>query len=231
VHVSLPQPNCAFSGGELTHHELRFWWHREKNLEKALDLLRDMKAQNIQPEVYTFTSLINVCEKKKDLSTYGSPHHPLIACPLLLRAWPTRDARVTRLAGTAMTLFGEMTRVHKILPNTITFNSLLNVCVEKRDLDKCMEVLGMMRQFHVPPNGVSFNALVSLCAKTGNVAKGMEILGMMKSAGVPADNLTFTLLITACRTWDGDDGNGSEVRNISETNEIFRYSLQEIVTH
>jgi pentatricopeptide repeat protein len=48
--------------------------YREKNLKKALDLLEEMKDENIQPNVYIYTSLINVCEKKRDLGTTHPPY-------------------------------------------------------------------------------------------------------------------------------------------------------------
>lgn len=52
--------------------------NREKNLRKALDLLEEMKDENIQPNVYIYTSLINVCEKKRDLGTTQPPFSFLI---------------------------------------------------------------------------------------------------------------------------------------------------------
>jgi len=109
-----------------------------------------------------------------------------------------------------MKLFDDMTRLYRIRPNTFTFNSLLNVCVEKRDLDRGMEVLALMRQHQVVPNTSTFNSLASLCAKTGNAAKGLELLATMKTTGVSPDNLTFTSLIAACRARDTEGNDAAD---------------------
>lgn len=105
-----------------------------------------------------------------------------------------------------MALFNDMTLTYKIKPNTLTFNSLINVCAEKRDLKKALELVSIMRQYRVPSTTSTFNSLYYMCAKTGDIAKGMEILQMMKTLDIPPDNRTFTALISACRTkHDSDD--------------------------
>lgn len=102
-------------------------------------------------------------------------------------------------AESAIKLFEDMTRVYRIEPNTVTFNALVNICVELKDLEKGLELLHMMPKFNVRPSTATFNTLASICAKTRDVEKGLELLRRMQTDGISPDNLTFTSLLSACR--------------------------------
>ena len=52
-----------------------------------------------------------------------------------------------------------------VVPNVITYSTLISACEKGNELERALEIFATMRQEGVVPNVVTYSALISACAK------------------------------------------------------------------
>ena len=98
----------------------------------------------------------------------------------------------------AKKIFGQM-KHKKVMPNEVTFNSLIDACTQNGDDEEAVRYLREMEEkYELWPNAVSYNSTISACEKASNWEKAIELLREMESHGVTPDFISFSSTISAC---------------------------------
>ncbi|OMO56867.1 hypothetical protein CCACVL1_26203 [Corchorus capsularis] len=83
--------------------------------------------------------------------------------------------------------------------SAISFNSLLNACIQSRQYDKVPHLFDEIPKKYpsVSPDKVSYGILIKSYCESGNPEKGIEVLREMERKGVEATAITFTTILNA----------------------------------
>ena len=161
----------------------------------AFDIMSTMVGRGIEPSIYTFNALMNVCAKSGGAG-YGE--------------------KILEICDSVLDMMTDAA----VEPDTITFTTMLDGCARAaafrggrggwtRGWEKGLEILKRMRERGVRPNALTFNILISICItgagtrRAGSwaeqaVGRGLAVLDMMKEEGVIPGADTYRQLISMC---------------------------------
>merc|ERR1719158_1434141 len=146
--------------------------------QKPWDLLDRMESNGLTPDRYTCSTLI------KGMHLSGCSVREIDRAMILLkRVGP--DALNSK--------DNDNTRLHEVL-----FNSMLDACVNARDLTRMAEVFGMMRECQVPVSAVTFGTLIKAFGQAGRLDRCKEVWAEMRRANVVPTAVTYGCYIDAC---------------------------------
>mmetsp|Transcript_25181 Transcript_25181/g.57908 ORF Transcript_25181/g.57908 Transcript_25181/m.57908 type:complete len:844 (-) Transcript_25181:13-2544(-) len=80
----------------------------------------------------------------------------------------------------------------------VIFNTLLDVCVTARDMDRLIEVFGMMQDFEVTISSVTLGTLIKAFGQSGRLARCHEVWQHMWATGIAPAIVTYGCFIDAC---------------------------------
>ncbi|GAX79992.1 hypothetical protein CEUSTIGMA_g7432.t1 [Chlamydomonas eustigma] len=180
----------------------------QQNVERALELVEDMRQRNIERNVHTYTALMNVCIKSGKLTlaldTYSA-----------MRQQQCIPNVVT--FNTLIDVYGKLGQWDKALavvasmkkegvqPVLRTYNTLIiacNMCGQPRE---ALNVYARLLSDGFAPNSTTYNALISAYGKVAQLDKALEIYQAMVRSNMDRSVITYSSLISACEKagqWD-----------------------------
>jgi pentatricopeptide repeat protein len=97
----------------------------------------------------------------------------------------------------AMGVLDEMA-AYSVLPDTATYNELINICVEGSDLGKAEGLLTAMEDRNLPPDATTFSTLIKGYGQAGNLSQALRCFDDMISAGVRPTTYVCNALADVC---------------------------------
>ncbi|KAI8474968.1 MAG: hypothetical protein J3K34DRAFT_465323 [Monoraphidium minutum] len=173
----------------------------QQNVDRAMELLGEMRTRGVERNVHTYTALMNVCIKCGKM-------------PAALEIFSNmRAERCTPNVVTYNTLIDvygklgqwdralgviKLMRSEGVVPALRTYNTLIiacNMCSQPREaLAVYQELLGE----NFTPNSTTYNALISAYGKLGQLDKVLEVYKDMVWKGLERSVITYSSLISAC---------------------------------
>merc|ERR1719453_1487245 len=87
-------------------------------------------------------------------------------------------------------------KTHKIMPNLITYSTLLKGHCQNGDMQKAFSLLEQIKQdAHLKPDEIMYNSLLDGCAQSNLVDEGLRLVEEMQSLGVSPSNFTLSILV------------------------------------
>ncbi|CAM6108523.1 unnamed protein product [Calypogeia fissa] len=83
-------------------------------------------------------------------------------------------------------------------PTLSSYNMLLSVCRDARDVDGGLRVLSAAENAGLKPDGILYTTLISTCAKAGNVEIAFKVYHDMETAGLKPTIETYGAMIDGC---------------------------------
>lgn len=160
----------------------------------AIRLIKKMKAEGIQPNVVTFSAVINACasasaqlSKKKDDGD---------------RSIDSDDVKTPMLK--ALKLLDAMrASTSSIPPNIVTYNAAIRACAEGMDLEGAFRLLRQLTDDGLEPTVVTFGSLMTACERVGNVKAASKVFRMVKEqseeSGIRLNEIIYGAAISCCR--------------------------------
>merc|ERR1719463_45398 len=145
---------------------------------KPWEILDRMEAFGLVPDRYTCSTLI------KGMHLSGCTVREIDRAMTLLKsvgpeALQSKD--------------NDNARLHEVL-----FNSMLDACVNARDLNRMAEVFAMMRDCKVPVSAVTFGTLIKAFGQASRLDRVREVWAEMRRASVRPTAVTYGCCIDAC---------------------------------
>jgi len=82
-----------------------------------------------------------------------------------------------------------------VLPDVVTFSTIIKGFCMSGDLDKGLELLANVKnKFNIQPDEVMFNSLLDGCAKQSRLEDALRLLDEMKACGVAPSNYTLSIV-------------------------------------
>ncbi|KAL7450846.1 hypothetical protein ACHAWC_002704 [Mediolabrus comicus] len=161
----------------------------------AMKLIQTMRQEGIQPNVVTFSAVINACAS---------------ASANLARKREEEDRSIgmeeVRLP---------MTRALKLLeamksptsttkPNIVTYNAAIRACAEGLNLAGAFNLLRQLKDDELEPTIVTYGSLMTACERVGDVEAASRVFRMVKEDNednddIQANEIIYGAAISCCR--------------------------------
>jgi pentatricopeptide repeat protein len=162
---------------------------KHKNLraiaKRPWELLEQLIELGLEPDRYTCSTIV----KGMHLSGVSGAEIDR-AVALLRRIGP--DALKSEGSGSVSAREGN-TRLVEVL-----FNTLLDICTSSQDLDRMVEIFGMMQGFNVVISAVTFGTLIKAFGQAGKLNRCHEVWKQMKGSTIVPTVVTYGCYIDAC---------------------------------
>lgn len=148
-------------------------------IDKALTIFADLKRKNIEPNEFTFSSLIKACANQASLEQ-GVQLHALVF-KYNLNQDPFVSSVIVDMYGKCGLLDQSIQAFNKISKaNEYAWNSLMGVFAHHGLGHEAIDVFNKMLVEKLKPNAVTFINLLNACSHSGLVKEGLSYFDSMK---------------------------------------------------
>ncbi|KAL8518168.1 hypothetical protein ACS0TY_009506 [Phlomoides rotata] len=146
--------------------------------ESAVRLIQDMLLEGFSPDIYTYSSLLNICG---DLpaTEWGKQTHCCIMKPGLHSNVVVGSALVDMYAKCGR--LNDARKTFDSLPrkNLVLWNAMIGGCAQHGFGTEALQIYDSMLRNGVKPNDVTFLAVLSSCGHVGALEEALHHLGSM----------------------------------------------------
>ncbi|ORZ08821.1 hypothetical protein BCR41DRAFT_424395 [Lobosporangium transversale] len=157
-----------------------------RNLRGAMDLYKRMMDESVEPDVWTYNTILNLLVDKL------SPLERNIMRKDDSNA--VTDEQIKEFVPKIDNLLQEM-KSRGIKPDVVTYGTLIRQYVVLRDIEQAEMLFHEMVKSGISPNSNAFNMLMNGFTIIDEMDKAVELFRRMPKYGVKADVVTFTTLI------------------------------------
>ncbi|CAN8311835.1 unnamed protein product [Cochlearia groenlandica] len=182
-------------------------------MNKAKDVIEDMKVYGLSPNVVSYNTIIDgYCKLggigkmykadtvlKEMVESKMSPN--LATFNILIDGFWKDD----NYQG-SVKVFKEML-AQDVKPNVITYNSLINGLCNEGKISEAIGMLDKMVSEGVEPNLITYNSLINGLCKNNMVIEALDMLVLVKGQGIVLTAKTYNMVIDAyCKSGKPEDG-------------------------
>jgi pentatricopeptide repeat protein len=146
--------------------------------QKPWELVARMEAAGLAPDRYTCSTLI------KGVHLSGCSVHEIDKAISILKNLGSEGLQCVD---------NDNARLAEVL-----FNTMLDACVNIRDLNRMIGVFTMMREYNVPISAVTFGTLIKAFSQAGKLQRCRTVWDEMRKATVKPTPVTYGCYIDAC---------------------------------
>eukprot|EP00879_Flechtneria_rotunda_P011542 GHRR01012056.1.p1 GENE.GHRR01012056.1~~GHRR01012056.1.p1 ORF type:complete len:1048 (+),score=392.88 GHRR01012056.1:336-3479(+) len=172
-----------------------------QQLQRALDLMAEMRTRGITCNVHTYSALMNVCIKCNEVGLVQQVYSQMIqegCTPNLVTYNTLIDLYVkTGQWQEAIKLLDKLEE-EGIQPEVRTYNTIITACNKSGKPEQGLKIYERMVVAGVKPSATTYTALISAYGKQGLVEKAMDIFADMVQKGCERNVITYSSLISAC---------------------------------
>lgn len=178
---------------------------REQQWEQAAELMRDMRAQGVRPDVICYTAAINACAKgrqvKKAMQLLEEMRLDGLKPDLI-----SYNALVGACARSghcklALQLVEEM-RLEGVHPDVITYNTAISACANGGMSECAIQLLREMPSHGLQPDIITYSATIDACSKdvsrSDHCKLALGLLEEMRENGLKPNVICYNAAMCAC---------------------------------
>lgn len=174
-----------------------------QHLRRALELVAEMKTQEISCNVHTYSALMNVCIKANEFDLALDVYQQLLS-----------EGQVPNIVtyNTLIDVYGKTGKWQEAIkvletieqqglePEVRTYNTVMIACnLNGRHLE-AVEVANRMRQAGVKPTSTTYQSWITAYAKSGQLDQAVKILKEMSRKGCEKIAALYSAVLSACET-------------------------------
>jgi pentatricopeptide repeat protein len=168
-------------------------------MDKALILFETMQKNDIQPDVYTFSTIVDgFCKTNRIEEGLNFINKMTTVQPNVFTYTTVIDACCAKLDMIKAEQVFETMKSKGIVPTIYTLNSFVKGYNRLDRMDKMSEKVREMKTYHIKPDNTTWNIMIDFYAKKGDIFTCLKIFNTMRLQGYVADRLTYNTLVIAC---------------------------------
>ncbi|KXZ56011.1 hypothetical protein GPECTOR_2g1563 [Gonium pectorale] len=172
-----------------------------QDVDRALELMQEMRSRNIERNVHTYTALMNVCIKCGKLALALDIYNSMRAanCMPNVVTYNTLVDVYGKLGQWERAInVLDMMRHEGVEPVLRTYNTLIIACNMCNQPREALAVYQRLLADGFTPNSTTYNALISAYGKTTQLGKALEVYQEMLRQNMDRSVITYSSLISAC---------------------------------
>ncbi|XP_019704030.2 pentatricopeptide repeat-containing protein At1g71490 [Elaeis guineensis] len=163
----------------------------------ALLVYKEMVRRGVEPDRFTFPSVLRACSEVLDLDL-GKEVHRCIENGSMgwnLFAYNALVAMYSKCGelGVARKLFDEMPE-----RDVVSWNSMISGYASKGMWDKALELFDMMRAGSLEVSSVTWNTIIGGSLQMSNYREALRLISQMRASGSAMDFVTLIVGLNAC---------------------------------
>merc|ERR1719456_707858 len=170
VHQMLDDDQCRESLNAVIYCSVLKGFTREKKLERAWDVYKEMERRNVEVSVVTFNTIIDACARcgrmdqvsrvQEDMARSGVPPNLITYSSLIKGYCRMGDIQM------AFDILRRMKSEGNARPDEIMYNSLLDGCAQSNLVDEGLKLLEEMQREGVKPSNFTLSILVKMMSRS-----------------------------------------------------------------
>ncbi|KAG0368319.1 hypothetical protein BGZ54_002196 [Gamsiella multidivaricata] len=195
-------------------------FQRHGDLDGAFRVFRSMVTDGIEPDQYTFSSILSLFASRGDAGGAEVFWNEMVnvhkvppnahAYGSMMHVYCTADDMLS-----AQTVYREMIQA-SIMPNEVIFGTLLNAYARRGDLTQMLSIYDAMRAEGLKPNSYIYSNLLFGLVKDGDMTAARRLYENMEEDGYGNNVLAQTILMKGYLDQD----------NFKESQEIYQNMLR-----
>ncbi|TFJ84003.1 hypothetical protein NSK_005098 [Nannochloropsis salina CCMP1776] len=187
------------------NNEINFW-SKQRNFDQVLALAQKVETEGLRPNIYTFHALLNaaIACRRGEAETLAvwqkmTQEHGLqptvVTYNILLKRFFGRGTPAAQRQ--ALAVLNEM-RQGGVEPDVLTFNELINICVEGGDMKAASGLMQAMVHRGMAPDTRTYTTLIKGHGLKGNLMDAFETVKTMRARALPLSTYSCNVLADAC---------------------------------
>ncbi|KAI7902123.1 uncharacterized protein BX663DRAFT_511816 [Cokeromyces recurvatus] len=178
-------------------------YKRTHNVQRAEELLAEMKARNIKADTVTYNTMLHLLLKTEEFNKLFNMFQRMMdeKVSMDVYTYSTMLDAVIKSKDPLQRKVGERICEHLIQKQMVDVNTVNNMIrfMAETDLNKAFNFyLSLDKRYpHIKPDRVTFNILLGLFLKNGNPARAYMMFQDMKKMNLNPDLITYSILIDA----------------------------------
>ncbi|XP_057841967.2 pentatricopeptide repeat-containing protein At2g22070 [Cryptomeria japonica] len=168
-------------------------YRRHGNFQEALRLFHQIEPTGVQPNQFTFASILPACAEMKALGQGMGIHQSIIergfCSDIVVASALVHMYAKCGIIHKARELFDKMSQ-----KNVVSWTTMIAGYAQNGVLDEALKLFEEMPQRNV----ISWNVMISGYAQNGFADKALETFKQMQLAGVKPVSTTFLSILSAC---------------------------------
>merc|ERR1719379_2422151 len=180
IHQMQDDEQCRESLNAVIYCSVLKGFAREKKLERAWDVYKEMERRNVEVSIVTFNTIIDACARcgrmdqvsrvQEDMARSGVPPNLITYSSLIKGHCRMGDVQ------TSFDILRCMKREGNVHPDEIMYNSLLDGCAQNSLVDEGLKLLEEMQSEGVKPSNFTLSILVKLMSRSRNLDGAFAIV-------------------------------------------------------
>jgi len=189
---------------------------------KAYAIFADLQTRGVQPDNFTFSILIKGIKNLRDFNVqladnFFEMYQQHYECKDIIIYNSIIDVYISHsLISRANAIYQHILSMTDIVPDQITFNTLIKGCCKVKDFANALSYFNEMKKYLLKPNRITYNSLMDLAVKIPDMAKALFFVEQMQADDIAPDGFTYSILL-----------NGLKLNNSSK--ELVQASLENIL--
>lgn len=169
--------------------------YRDGHMDEAFTLFKRMQQQKIQPDKFTYATLLSICADRADLQRGKELHSQIIRT-----GWQS-DVTVATALMTMYTKCGSPEQARKVFnkmpeKNVVSWNAYIASCCRHGAAKEAFGVFKEMRRADVIPDHVTFITLLNVCSSPEALEDGRFLHDRIQKWGMLSNNGVANALIS-----------------------------------
>lgn len=167
-----------------------------------LQTYKRMRQSGVQPDAYTFSTMINAFARRGNFVVAHRIFEELITktdikpTQAVFAAMVSALVRAKKLDQAFHVM--ESMRAYDLEPSTAIHTMLIAGCVMVGNLPRAWEHFELMVSQYSPPDEITYTIMVNAAAEDGRVEKAFSLMADMEQLGLFPNEVTYNTLIKAC---------------------------------
>ena len=189
----------------ITYNTLMDFYCMNGNFQKAYLIFESLPSKGIEADNFSFSILIkgikNTDNPNLDIAMelfekYNSKYEfqDIIIYNSLLDVFISQ--RETKKADE---IFTKILNKKDLIPDQITFNTLIKGCCKVRDFDNSQRYFKEMKKINLKPNRITYNSLMDLAVKVRQLPKALYFVEEMARDEISPDGYTYSIILNGLK--------------------------------
>ena len=86
-----------------------------------------------------------------------------------------------------------------LVPDQITFNTLIKGCCKAKDFDNSLKYFQLMKKHNLKPNRITYNSLMDLAVKIQKLPQALNLVVEMQKDNISPDGFTYSIILNGLK--------------------------------